>query len=215
MYFAVHHLGADGGLQITGSHNPPDYNGFKMMLGSRPFYGAADPADRQDRRPRATTRTGEGSDRRDRRIRRPISTAWLPTITARGSSRSSGTPATAPPGRAMAALADRLPGRHKCLFAEVDGSFPNHHPDPTEPHNLEDLIREVVTGRLRARHRLRRRRRPDRRGRRQGPDRVRRPDPADPGGRRAGPRIPAPRSSPTSRPARCFFDEIARRAASP
>ena len=40
MYFAVHHLGADGGLQITGSHNPPDYNGFKMMLGTRPFYGA-------------------------------------------------------------------------------------------------------------------------------------------------------------------------------
>ena len=40
MYFAVHHLGAEGGLQITGSHNPPDYHGFKMMLGTRPFYGA-------------------------------------------------------------------------------------------------------------------------------------------------------------------------------
>jgi phosphomannomutase len=40
MYFAVHHLGADGGMQITGSHNPPDYNGFKMMLGTKPFYGA-------------------------------------------------------------------------------------------------------------------------------------------------------------------------------
>jgi phosphomannomutase len=46
----------------------------------------------------------------------------------------------------MQALSARLPGRHKCLFAEVDGNFPNHHPDPTEPHNLEDLIREVTTG---------------------------------------------------------------------
>ena len=49
-------------------------------------------------------------------------------------------------GPAMAALAARLPGRHRCLFAEVDGRFPNHHPDPTEPHNLVDLIREVTTG---------------------------------------------------------------------
>jgi phosphomannomutase len=49
-------------------------------------------------------------------------------------------------GPAMAAIAARLPGRHKCLFAEVDGRFPNHHPDPTEPHNLVDLIREVKDG---------------------------------------------------------------------
>ena len=49
-------------------------------------------------------------------------------------------------GPAMEALAARLPGRHKCLFAEVDGNFPNHHPDPTEPHNLEALIHEVTTG---------------------------------------------------------------------
>jgi phosphomannomutase len=46
----------------------------------------------------------------------------------------------------MEVLAARLPGRHKCLFADVDGRFPNHHPDPTEPHNLEDLVREVKAG---------------------------------------------------------------------
>src|SRR5919199_2860921 len=39
LYFAVHHLGADGGIQVTGSHNPPDYNGFKMMLGTSAFFG--------------------------------------------------------------------------------------------------------------------------------------------------------------------------------
>jgi phosphomannomutase len=46
----------------------------------------------------------------------------------------------------MAELARRLPGRHKCLFAEIDGRFPNHHPDPTVAENLEDLIREVTAG---------------------------------------------------------------------
>ena len=139
-----------------------------------------------------------------------MSTASPRTITAPGPSSVVWDAGNGAAGPAMEALAARLPGRHRCLFAEVDGRFPNHHPDPTEPQNLEDLIREVDERRLRARHRLRRRRRPDRRGRR----------------RRAGScgatrscrswrptcwrAIPVPRSSPTSRPARRFFDEIAR-----
>jgi phosphomannomutase len=144
MYFAVHHLGADGGMQITGSHNPPDYNGFKMMLGTRPFYGAQI---QEIGRIAASGAYAEGAgsetavdvfaayvDRliADYRGSRPLSVVW-----------DAGNGAAGP---AMAALAARLPGRHKCLFADVDGRFPNHHPDPTEPHNLEDLIREVVAG---------------------------------------------------------------------
>ena len=144
MYFAVHHLGADGGLQITGSHNPPDYNGFKMMLGTKPFYGAQIQQIGQIASTGAYA-AGEGRETRidvfpaylDRLVQdyhgtRPLSVVW-----------DAGNGAAGP---AMAALAARLPGRHQCLFAEVDGNFPNHHPDPTEPHNLEALIHEVTTG---------------------------------------------------------------------
>ena len=144
MYFAVHHLAADGGLQITGSHNPPDYNGFKMMLGTRPFFGAQI---QEIGRIAATGAYAAGAGREtrvdvfpaylDRLVQdfhgtRPLSVVW-----------DAGNGAAGP---AMAALAARLPGRHKCLFAEVDGNFPNHHPDPSEPHNLEALIHEVTTG---------------------------------------------------------------------
>lgn len=144
MYFAVHHLGADAGIQVTGSHNPPDYNGFKMMLGTKPFYGeqikqlgliagsgdfavgagTATPVDVFEAYITRLVADYHGT--------RPLSVVW-----------DAGNGAAGP---AMAALAARLPGRHKCLFAEVDGSFPNHHPDPTEPHNLEALIHEVRSG---------------------------------------------------------------------
>jgi phosphomannomutase len=144
MYFAVHHLGVDGGLQITGSHNPPDYNGFKMMLGTKPFFGGQI---QQVGKIAATDAyaTGQGCETRvevfaaylDRLVQdyhgiRPLSVVW-----------DAGNGAAGP---VMAALAARLPGRHRCLFAEVDGNFPNHHPDPTEPHNLEALIHEVTSG---------------------------------------------------------------------
>lgn len=144
MYFAVHHLGADGGIQITGSHNPPDYNGFKLMLGTAPFFGAA--IQELGRIAAASAfAEGQGSETRvgvfeayvarllqDFHGSRPLSVVW-----------DAGNGAAGP---VMEALAARLPGRHKCLFAQVDGRFPNHHPDPTEPHNLVDLIREVIEG---------------------------------------------------------------------
>jgi phosphomannomutase len=144
MYFAVNLLGAEGGIQVTGSHNPPDYNGFKLMLGTAPFYGeqikelgliaaagdftagAGRPTPADVFEPYVTRLAA------DFHGTRPLSVVW-----------DAGNGAAGP---AMAALAARLPGRHKCLFAEVDGRFPNHHPDPTEPHNLVDLIREVTEG---------------------------------------------------------------------
>ncbi|MFO1071556.1 MAG: phosphomannomutase/phosphoglucomutase [Geminicoccaceae bacterium] len=144
MYFGVHELGADGGLQITGSHNPPDYNGFKMMLGKKPFYGA-DIQNLGRIAAEAAYAEGEGSETgidlferyverllADYRGTRPLNVVW-----------DAGNGAAGP---VMAALAARLPGRHQCLFAEVDGRFPNHHPDPTEPHNLVDLIAAVQAG---------------------------------------------------------------------
>lgn len=144
MYFAVHHLGADGGIEITGSHNPPDYNGFKLMLGTAPFFGAQI---QELGRIAAEGAYAEGEGRvtpvdlfeayvarllQDYHGTRSLSVVW-----------DAGNGAAGP---VMEALAARLPGRHKCLFADVDGRFPNHHPDPTEPHNLVDLIREVTEG---------------------------------------------------------------------
>jgi phosphomannomutase len=144
LYFAVHHLDADGGIQVTGSHNPPTHNGFKMMLGKGSLYGDAV---QQLGAMAAAGDIEEGIGRveeidvfqayverllRDYRSGRPVDAVW-----------DAGNGAAGP---AMQALAGHLPGRHRCLFAEVDGRFPNHHPDPTMPENLQDLIREVREG---------------------------------------------------------------------
>ena len=143
MYFAVHHLAADGGLQVTGSHNPPSHNGFKMMLGRKPLYGARIQELGQLAAEGAFT---EGEGRRsdaplldayverlvqDFRAGRPLHVVW-----------DAGNGAT---GEALQAVTARLPGRHDLLFAEIDGRFPNHHPDPTVPENLEDLIAAVCS----------------------------------------------------------------------
>ena len=87
-------------------------------------------------------------------------------------------------GPVLDMLVERLPGEHHVIFAEVDGTFPNHHPDPTVEANLADLEAARRGQAARLRHRLRRRRRPHRRGRRPGPGDLGRPADADP--RRAG-----------------------------
>ncbi|MEZ5857747.1 MAG: phosphomannomutase, partial [Geminicoccaceae bacterium] len=144
LYFAVHHLGTDGGIQVTGSHNPPDYNGFKMMLGKASFFGEriqalgalAAAGDFESGAGRIETADVEAAyvERllRDYRGGRAIDVVW-----------DAGNGAAGP---IMEALAARLPGRHGCLFAEVDGRFPNHHPDPTVAENRVDLIDEVRAG---------------------------------------------------------------------
>jgi phosphomannomutase len=141
MYFAVHELDTDGGVQVTGSHNPPSHNGFKMMLGKASFFGErirelgrmaeAGDWDSGEGRIEEVELLDRYVDRlaRDYHGTRPLDVVW-----------DAGNGAAGP---AMAALAGRLPGRHHCLFAEVDGRFPNHHPDPTEPHNLQALIAAV------------------------------------------------------------------------
>jgi phosphomannomutase len=142
LYFAVHHLGTGGGVMVTGSHNPPDYNGFKMMIGTGPFYGA----DIQALGALAAAGghvTGNGSlvDEdiaeayvarllQDNRIARPLSVVW-----------DCGNGAAGPSTEALCA---RLPGTHRILFPEVDGDFPNHHPDPTVVENLKTLIETVA-----------------------------------------------------------------------
>jgi phosphomannomutase len=144
LYFAVHELGADGGIQLTGSHNPPDYNGFKMMLGKSSFFG-----ERIQELGRIAAAGdllyGAGEQRSvdlferyiDRLVADYHGVRAIDVVWDAGNGVA---------GPAMTALAGRLPGRHELLFAEVDGHFPNHHPDPTVAENLVDLIAAVRAG---------------------------------------------------------------------
>jgi len=138
LYFAVHHLDADGGVMVTGSHNPPDHNGFKMMLGKASFFGE-DIKTLGVLAAAADFETGGGKIEahpvfdayverllRDFQPGRPLRVAW-----------DAGNGAA---GEALAAVAARLPGEHLLLNEIIDGSFPAHHPDPTVPENLEQLI---------------------------------------------------------------------------
>jgi phosphomannomutase len=140
LYFAVSELGADGGVMITGSHNPPDYNGFKMMLKDRPFYGA-DIRALGDAAARGDVEVGSGSARaveiEDRYVERLVE-----DFGGRGFriGWDAGNGAT---GQVLEKLVERLPGEHHLLFTTIDGDFPNHHPDPTVEANLADL-RQLV-----------------------------------------------------------------------
>ncbi|MDD3370248.1 MAG: phosphomannomutase/phosphoglucomutase [Alphaproteobacteria bacterium] len=146
LYFAANYLSADAGIMVTGSHNPPDQNGFKMLLakhlpGGGPVYGEAikDLAGMvtatdfiADRGSVSTTDVSEAYISRllqDYEGKVPLNVVW-----------DCGNGAAAD---IVTRLTQTLQGRHTVLFAEVDGTFPNHHPDPTEPHNLIDLQKAV------------------------------------------------------------------------
>ncbi len=141
LYFATHHLEADGGIEITGSHNPPDYNGFKMVCQGAPFFGA----DIQALGRMAAAgdwETGEGTvdehDLFDAYVDRLLEGFSGPAL------RIGWDAGNGAAGPVVEALARRLPGEHFTLFTDVDGHFPNHHPDPTEEKNLADLRRLVA-----------------------------------------------------------------------
>ncbi len=143
LYFAVLTLAADGGIMITGSHNPPDYNGFKMMLGKASFFGE----DIQDLGAIAAAGDFEigAGHAREQDVFDDYVTRLVQDF--EGGSRTlkvawdAGNGAA---GEVMAALAKRLPGEHILLNEVIDGTFPAHHPDPTVPENLEQLKAAVL-----------------------------------------------------------------------
>ncbi len=143
LYYAAATLGVDGGIMVTGSHNPPEYNGFKFVLGGKAFYGAAiqrlaetalaldaPAADRGRAEERDICRVYVERVARDYNGTRPLTVAWDP-----------GNGAT---GEIVEELTARLPGRHILINATIDGRFPAHHPDPTVPANLEQLQETVA-----------------------------------------------------------------------
>jgi phosphomannomutase len=137
-----------GGIQITGSHNPANYNGFKMVFQGRPFFGA----DIQELGRLAAA--GAWLDGNGSHEHREVLNAYVARLTEglAGIDRAqlanlrigwdAGNGAAGP---ALELLVDQLPGEHHLLFTQVDGNFPNHHPDPTEEKNLADL-KQLVAG---------------------------------------------------------------------
>ncbi|MFN3370034.1 MAG: phosphoglucomutase/phosphomannomutase PgmG [Sphingomonadaceae bacterium] len=141
LYWSVPALTADGGVMITGSHNPPDYNGFKMMLADRPFYGD-DIRALGEAAARGDWETGAGHATEaavlDRYVERLVEGFSGPALRIGWDAGNGAT------GEALEKLVARLPGEHHTLFTEIDGRFPNHHPDPTVPANLADLQQLVA-----------------------------------------------------------------------
>ncbi len=142
LYFAVHQLGCDGGIQVTGSHNPPTHNGFKMMIGTASFYGERVQRLRPIAEAGAFREAAGGVVHEtpvfdayvDRLARDYHGTRTMTVVWDAGNGAA---------GPAVEALTRKIRAVHHCLFTDIDGSFPNHHPDPTEPHNLEHLIAKV------------------------------------------------------------------------
>jgi len=143
LYYAATTLHAAGGVMLTGSHNPPDHNGMKFTLGGKAFYGAAI----QELRTIVQGKPLKSSEPKGHYSTHDIHDDYLNAlINAYDGTRElrvawdAGNGAT---GDVMKDLCARLPGKHFTLFETIDGTFPNHHPDPTIPHNLVDLIATV------------------------------------------------------------------------
>jgi len=145
LYYAEAVLEVDGGIQITGSHNPAEYNGFKMVLQHAPFYGD-DIQDLQRLASDEDWESGTGTVTRadivDDYVGRLIAGY------AGGAYRIGWDAGNGAAGPVIEKLVKLLPGEHHLLFTDVDGNFPNHHPDPTEAKNLSDLKALVAEKRL-------------------------------------------------------------------
>ncbi len=131
-----------GGIQITGSHNPANYNGFKMVFRGRPFFGADIQELGRLAAAGAWSEGGGGHEHREileayvARIAEGLAGITADSLADLKVGWDAGNGAAGP---ALELLVQKLPGEHHTLFTQVDGAFPNHHPDPTEEKNLADL----------------------------------------------------------------------------
>src|SRR6476661_185150 len=141
-YWSQHKLDVVGGIQITGSHNPAEYNGFKLGMGRNSIFGA-DIQRIFDLAAAGEFPRGKGALRRQ-----DIVDDYVADIVGRVGKLSRDLKVVLDCGNGAGAvvaprLFPRLGIRPRCLFCESDGTFPNHHPDPTVPKNLQDLIAAV------------------------------------------------------------------------
>jgi len=142
LYFSLHHLDVDGGVQITGSHNPPEYNGFKICLGKTTIYGEEIQKLRRIGESGSFPK-GKGSVE-SKEVIQPYQEEILKGIRCGQIPRR----VVLDAGNGVAGLVapelySRMGIEVEKLFCEPDGRFPNHHPDPTLPENLKHLVQKV------------------------------------------------------------------------
>lgn len=141
LYFSVKYTKADAGVMITGSHNPPEYNGIKM-LHKGPVYGAAIlEIGRLSAAGDLETGAGIASDLD---VREPYVDMLLKAYTGKKDLKVVWDCGNGAAGEVLQRLLQKLPGTHTVLFGDIDGNFPNHHPDPTVEKNLVDLKKAVA-----------------------------------------------------------------------
>jgi phosphomannomutase len=137
LYFAASTLGVDGGIMLTGSHNPPDYNGFKMMLGRKSVFGAEI---QKLGRIAAAGKFPSGQGKvTEKRILDDYVARLLQDYDGKRSLHIAWDPGNGATGAALELLVKKLPGKHEIINSKIDGTFPAHHPDPTEAKNLRQL----------------------------------------------------------------------------
>ena len=143
-YFAAHHLGCGSCVSITGSHNPPDYNGLKIVVGGNTLYGD----EIQDLRKRIEA--GKFAGEKGGRSEANVLDAYVARIVSDVKLARNMRIAIDCGNGVAGMLAPKLYRALGCeveeLYCEVDGRFPNHHPDPSVPKNLQELIQTVKGG---------------------------------------------------------------------
>ena len=140
--FAIRHLETGSGLMVTGSHNPADYNGFKMTLAGKPFFG--DDIKRLGEMARSAGYSEGSGSVEDIDVREDYVAVLAQEHEPMRMARVAWDPGNGSGGEILNMLCSRMPGHHHVVNGIVDGTFPGHHPDPTVAANLVDLQKHVA-----------------------------------------------------------------------
>ena len=142
LYWTLHNLPVAGGIQITGSHNPPEFNGFKLCVGHGSLHGE------EIAHLHALIQKGEFPGGKGGTLAEDVLDRYIADVVQRTGTLSRPLKVVIDAGNGVGALVARplmegLGARATYLFCDSDGTFPNHHPDPTVVENVQDLIAEV------------------------------------------------------------------------
>jgi phosphomannomutase len=144
LYYAAYALEANGAVMVTGSHNPPNYNGFKMMLGKKPFFGKQIQEIGRMAAEGDVVPAAVGSDRHVDVAEQYVSRILQDWDGGERELKVVWDPGNGSSAEIVKKIVARLPGTHYLINATIDGTFPAHHPDPTVAKNLEQIIAEVA-----------------------------------------------------------------------